>query len=154
MQNTSLREGYAVWNNQHNIHIVFWCLPGRELTTLGHESAAITTRPWLLALINLTFYSYSLVMLKQLEYKLNQSSINYFQITENMMESKQNLRELTILKFKKLTQMEIFELEALRERMSETVFVSPAGYFKLNRNSLIVSRVLLVAYVLLLMACR
>ena len=93
-------------------------------------------------------------MLKQSEYKLNQSNINFFQITENMMESKQNLRELTILKFKKLTQMEIFELEALRERMSETAFVSPAGYFKLNRNSLIVSRVLLVAYVLLLMACR
>jgi hypothetical protein len=71
-----------------------------------------------------------------------------------MMESKQNLRELTILKYKKLTAMEIFELEALRERMSETSFVTAAGYFKLNRTTLIVSRVLIVAYVLLLMACK
>ena len=41
------QEGYVVWNNQHNIHLVFWCLSGRELTTLGCESSALTTRPCL-----------------------------------------------------------------------------------------------------------
>ena len=33
-----LQKGYAGWKNQNNIHLVCWCLPGRELTTLGHES--------------------------------------------------------------------------------------------------------------------
>ena len=71
-----------------------------------------------------------------------------------MSEAKQNLRELTILKFKKLTAMEMFELTALRERMEETAFVKPLGYFKLNRTTLIASRALIVAYIILLMAAK
>ncbi len=71
-----------------------------------------------------------------------------------MIEAKQNLRELTILKFKKLTPMEMFELTALRERMAEATFIYPDGYFKLNRAALLVSRVLAVAFILLLMAIR
>ena len=41
------QEGYAGGKNQHNIHLVYWCLPGHDLTTLGHESSALTTRPLL-----------------------------------------------------------------------------------------------------------
>ena len=33
------QEGYAGWNNLQNFHLVFWGLPGCELTTLGHESS-------------------------------------------------------------------------------------------------------------------
>ncbi len=71
-----------------------------------------------------------------------------------MSEAKQNLRELTILKFKKLTAMEMFELTALRERMEETAHVKPLGYFKLDRTTLIASRALIVAYIILLMGAR
>ena len=49
MQNMSFKGLRRVMPGEHNIHLVFWCLLGRELTTLGHESAALTTRPWLLA---------------------------------------------------------------------------------------------------------
>ena len=77
-----------------------------------------------------------------------------FQVTANLLEAKQSLRELTILKFKKLTPLQVFELEALRERLSETNSLEPSGYFKLNRKTLLASRALLVTFVLLLMACR
>ena len=52
-----LQEGYPGWNNQHNSHLVFWSLPVRELTSLGHEYSALTTRPWLI--IDQTFKKYS-----------------------------------------------------------------------------------------------
>ena len=42
------QDGFAQWNNQHNIQLVFWCLPGCEFATLRHESSALTTIPWLL----------------------------------------------------------------------------------------------------------
>ena len=71
-----------------------------------------------------------------------------------MLEAKQNLRELTILKFRKLTPNEILELESLRERMTESGFVEPAGYFRLNRGTLLASRIVLVAFILLLMSCK
>ena len=71
-----------------------------------------------------------------------------------MLEAKQNLRELTILKFKKLTALEMFELNALRERMEETAFVKPLGYFMLNRTTLIASRAVIVGYIILLMAAK
>ena len=38
------------WVKRKN-HLVFWCLPGRELTFLGHESSALTTRPQPLAIL-------------------------------------------------------------------------------------------------------
>ena len=45
------QEGYARVKQSSNIHLVFWCLQGHELTTLDHEPVALTTRPWLLAII-------------------------------------------------------------------------------------------------------
>ena len=63
------QEGYAGGNNQHNIHLVFWCLPGRELTTLGHESAALTTRSWLLAIMFLKTSKF--VILEKLKHELS-----------------------------------------------------------------------------------
>ena len=44
-----LQEVYSGWNNQYNIYLVFCCLAGCELTTLGHESSALSPRQWLLA---------------------------------------------------------------------------------------------------------
>ena len=47
MQNISFKGCRRVMLGE-TIHLVFLCLPGRELTTQDHESSALTTRPSLL----------------------------------------------------------------------------------------------------------
>ena len=46
-----VQEGYAGWNNQHNIHLIFQHWGSTNPRPLDCELSALTTRPWLFTLV-------------------------------------------------------------------------------------------------------
>jgi len=75
-------------------------------------------------------------------------------ITDKMCDVRQSLREFTILKLKRLNPNDLSELTELRERFGDIKHLRPANFFKLNRSSLLMFRMVIVILIILLFGLK
>jgi hypothetical protein len=89
-------------------------------------------------------------------FQLRMSSLSRLgqSITDKMCLARQSLREFTILKLKKLSPNDLSEITELRERFGDSKYFKPGNYFKLNRSSLLMFRIIIVNFVILLFCLK
>lgn len=89
-------------------------------------------------------------------FQLRMSSLSRLgqSISDKMWTARQSLREFTILKMKKLTPNDLSELTELRERFGDSKHIKPGNYFKLNRSSLLMFRIIIAVFIILLFCMK